>query len=114
MRQVRNTSRESVTRRRPATSSSQRVFATASNRLPSCKLRLSSSMPDLDNATLHNWLHHWQDEYDAAYLYLVLAGQEPGQKKKEIYIKLPRVGERHTQPWEKLPAGDRHPVAPAR
>src|SRR3989449_550506 len=114
MRQVRNTSRESVTRRRPATSSSQRVFATASNRLPSCKLRLCSSMPDLDNATLHNWLHHWQDEYDAAYLYLVLAGQEPDQKKKEIYIKLAGVEERHTQLWEKLLAEHGHPIAAER
>ena len=51
-------------------------------------------MPDLDNATLHNWLHHWQDEFDAAYLYLVLAGQEPDQKKKEIYVKLAGVEER--------------------
>src|SRR2546422_10465929 len=114
MRQVRNTSRESVTRRRPATSSSQRVFATASNRLPSCKLRLCSSMPDLDNATLPNWLHHWQDEYDAAYLYLVLAGQEPDQKKKEIYIKLAGVEERHTQLWEKLLAEHGHPIAAER
>src|SRR5207249_3356866 len=114
MRQVRNTSRESVTRRRPATSSSQRVFATASNRLPSCKLRLCSSMPDLDNATLHNWLHHWQDEFDAAYLYLVLAGQEPDQKKKEIYVKLAGVEERHTQLWEKLLAEHGHPVETGR
>src|SRR5438093_9279635 len=114
MRQVRNTSRESVTRRRPATSSSQRVFATASNRLPSCKLRICSSMPDLDNATLHNWLHHWQDEFDAAYLYLVLAGQEPDQKKKEIYVKLAGVEERHTQLWEKLLAEHGHPIATGR
>ena len=41
-------------------------------------------MPDLDKTTLHNWLHHWQDEFDAAYLYLVLAGQEHDSKKKEI------------------------------
>src|SRR2546427_3561747 len=110
MRQVRNTSRDSVTRRRPATSSSQRVFATQSNRLPSCKLRLSSSMPDLDNATVHNWLHHWQDEYDAAYLYLVLAGQEADQKKKEIYIKLAGVEGRHTQLRGKVVTGHRHPI----
>src|SRR5256885_6286491 len=42
----------------------------------------------LDRATLHTWLHHWQDEADAAYLYLVLAGQEPDQKRKDVYIKL--------------------------
>src|SRR5437870_12609446 len=68
----------------------------------------------VDNTTLHNWLHHWQDEYDAAYLYLVLAGQEPDQKKKEIYVKLAGVEERHTQPWEKLLAEHGHPVATGR
>src|SRR5213082_528018 len=64
----------------------------------------------VDNTTLHNWLHHWQDEYDAAYLYLVLAGQESDQKKKEIYIKLAGVEERHTQMWEKLLAEHGHPI----
>src|SRR6058998_3613444 len=68
----------------------------------------------VDNTTLHNWLHHWQDEYDAAYLYLVLAGQESDQKKKEIYIKLAGVEERHTQTWEKLLAEHGHPIAAAR
>src|SRR5438094_8509194 len=68
----------------------------------------------VDNTTLHNWLHHWQDEYDAAYLYLVLAGQETDQKKKEIYIKLAGVEERHTQMWEKLLAEHGHPIAAAR
>src|SRR6266446_9368037 len=56
----------------------------------------------LDRATLHTWLHHWQDEYDAAYLYLVLAGQEPDQKRKDVYIKLAGVEERHVQMWEQL------------
>src|SRR5216683_1687502 len=56
----------------------------------------------LDRATLHTWLHHWQDEADAAYLYLVLAGQEPDQKRKDVYIKLAGVEERHVQMWEQL------------
>src|SRR5947209_17474000 len=67
-------------------------------------------MPDLDKATLHTWLHHWHDEYDAAYLYLVLAGQEPDQKRKDVYIKLAGVEERHVQMWEKLLAEHGHPV----
>src|SRR5213596_2801908 len=67
-------------------------------------------MPTLDNATLQGWLHHWQDEFDAAYLYLVLAGQEHDAKKKEIYIKLAGVEERHTQMWEKLLAEHGHPM----
>ncbi|MGH2670078.1 MAG: VIT1/CCC1 transporter family protein, partial [bacterium] len=64
----------------------------------------------MDNATLRSWLHHWQDECDAAYLYLVLAGQEPDLKKKEIYVKLAGVEERHTQMWEKLLAEHGHPM----
>src|SRR5213596_2268924 len=56
----------------------------------------------LDRPTLHTWLHHWQDEADAAYLYLVLAGQEPDQKRKDVYIKLAGVEERHVQMWEQL------------
>src|SRR3989441_13061720 len=70
--------------------------------------------PAPDRATLHTWLHHWQDEFDAAYLYLVLAGQEPDQKKKEIYIKLAGVEERHTQMWQKLLAEHRHPITTER
>src|SRR5256885_11811097 len=64
----------------------------------------------LDRETLHTWVHHWQDEYDAAYLYLVLAGQEPDQKRKDVYIKLAGVEERHVQMWEKLLAEHGHPV----
>src|SRR5438445_653210 len=61
---------------------SRRRSATPSNQLPSCQLRLCLGMPTLDKPTLHAWLHHWQDEFDAAYLYLVLAGQasEPWHK----------------------------------
>src|SRR2546425_8681134 len=64
----------------------------------------------LDRATLHTWLHHWQDESDAAYLYLVLAGQEPDQKRKDVYIKLAGVEERHVQMWEQLLGEHGHPV----
>src|SRR5881628_3059420 len=64
----------------------------------------------LDRATLHTWLHHWQDEYDAAYLYLVLAGQEPDPKRKDVYIKLAGVEERHVQMWDELLAHHGHRV----
>src|SRR5436309_3465201 len=64
----------------------------------------------LDRATLHTWLHHWQDEYDAAYLYLVLAGQEPDPKRKDVYIKLAGVEERHVQMWDQLLADHGHRV----
>jgi VIT1/CCC1 family predicted Fe2+/Mn2+ transporter len=58
--------------------------------------------PALDKATLRTWLEHWQDESDAAYLYLVLADQEPDPKRKDVYLKLAGVEERHTQMWEQL------------
>src|SRR5438876_4898346 len=98
-------SRDDVKRHRTTTSP-----LTPSNPLLSCKLRLSSGMPDLDKATLHTWLHHWQDEYDAAYLYLVLAGQEPDPKRKDVYIKLAGVEERHVQMWDQLLADHGHRV----
>src|SRR6266498_1993680 len=51
---------------------------------------------------VREWLHHWQDEADAAYLYLALAGQESDPHRKDVYIKLAGVEERHVQMWEKL------------
>src|SRR5438874_172436 len=118
MRQVRKTSHNGVTRgchavRRRATTSCYggvlRRCVTPSNQLLSGELQLSSGMP-LDRETLHKWLHHWQDEYDAAFLYLVLAGQEPEPKRKDVYIKLAGVEERHVQMWEKLLVEHGHPV----
>src|SRR5436309_9597742 len=101
-RRLRTSYRDAVSRRRSAT---------RSNQLPSCQLRLCLGMPSVDTATLHTWLHHWQDEFDAAYLYLVLAGQESDPHRKDVYIKLAGVEERHTQMWEKLLAEHGHPVA---
>ena len=56
----------------------------------------------MPTADVKEWLHHWQDEADAAYLYLALAGQEPDPHKKDVYIKLAGVEERHVQMWTKL------------
>jgi VIT1/CCC1 family predicted Fe2+/Mn2+ transporter len=64
----------------------------------------------LDRTTLHTWLHHLQDEFDAAYLYLALAGQERDPGRKDVYIKLAGVEERHVQLWEKLLAEHGHQV----
>src|SRR5882672_4789082 len=69
-----------------------------------------SNLPSMADAELHNWMHHWQDEGDAAFLYGVLAGQEPDAKKREIYAKLAGVEERHTQMWAKLLGDHGHPV----
>src|SRR2546422_1318215 len=41
----------------------------------------------------------------------LLAGQESDPHRKDVYIKLAGVEERHTQMWEKLLAEHGHPVA---
>jgi VIT1/CCC1 family predicted Fe2+/Mn2+ transporter/rubrerythrin len=56
----------------------------------------------IDNKTKAIWLHHLQDEADAAYLYDVLAGLEPNEKKKDIYKQLSVVEEKHRDAWLKL------------
>src|SRR5689334_25354293 len=53
-------------------------------------------------ADVHAFEHHWQDEADAAFLYRVLAGFEPDEKKKEIYLRLAEVEDRHVEVWAKL------------
>src|SRR5437667_4520180 len=68
-------------------------------------------MPPTD---VKEWLHHWQDEADAAYLYLALAGQESDAHRKDVYIKLAGVEERHVQMWSKLLAEHGHTVDQAR
>jgi len=67
----------------------------------------------MSNPDLHNWLHHWQDEADAAFLYRALAAEERDAKKREIYQKLADVEARHTQMWAKLLGDNGHPVPAA-
>src|SRR5437667_438665 len=69
-----------------------------------------SSTPD----DVHQGLYHWQDEADAAYLYLALAGQESDPHRKDVYIKLAGVEDRHVQMWSKLLAEHGHTVDQAR
>jgi len=64
----------------------------------------------MPQADVKEWLHHWQDEADAAFLYLALAGQELDPHKKDVYIKLAGVEERHVQIWTKLLAEHGHKV----
>ncbi len=64
----------------------------------------------MPTADVKEWLHHWQDEADAAFLYLALAGQETDPHKKDVYIKLAGVEERHVQMWSKLLAEHGHTV----
>ena len=67
----------------------------------------------VDHQTLHLWLHHWQDEGDAAFLYTVLASQEPDPRKRQTYEKLSDVERRHTELWAKLLAENGHAVPTA-
>ena len=64
----------------------------------------------MDRESIETWLEHWQDESDAAYLYTVLASQEPDAKKRETYQKLADVERRHTALWAKLLADHGSPV----
>jgi len=64
----------------------------------------------MPSAELKTWLHHHQDESDAAFLYGVLASVEPDAKKKATYAKLAEVEQRHTDMWSKLLADHGHPT----
>jgi VIT1/CCC1 family predicted Fe2+/Mn2+ transporter/rubrerythrin len=59
----------------------------------------------------HIWLHHLEDEADAAFLYRELAGAERDRVKADIYLKLAGVEDRHVEMWRKLLAENGHTVA---
>src|SRR5258705_290689 len=82
--------------------------------LPGSHLRCSRISWGMTKADTQVWLHHWQDEADAAYLYLALAGQESDPHRKDVYIKLAGVEERHVQIWSKLLGEQGHKVDHAR
>ncbi|MGH7516183.1 MAG: VIT1/CCC1 transporter family protein [Gemmatimonadales bacterium] len=54
------------------------------------------------------WLHHLQDEADAAFLYRELAGVEPDPGRREIYRQLAGVEDRHVAAWRALLAEQGH------
>lgn len=56
-----------------------------------------ASAPDL-----HAFEHHWQDEADAAHLYRILADAEPDPKKRDLYLRLATVEDRHVEIWARL------------
>ncbi len=55
-----------------------------------------------DKKTTSVWLHHLQEEIDAAFLYRVLAGQVDDEKKKSIYLKVASVEDKHINAWYEL------------
>ncbi|MDQ3021089.1 MAG: VIT1/CCC1 transporter family protein [Bacteroidota bacterium] len=53
----------------------------------------------IDKNTLAIWNHHLQDEADAAYLYRILGRLEKDENKKDIYLQLADVEDRHKEVW---------------
>ncbi len=62
----------------------------------------------------HDWLHHLQDEADAAFLYRRLAEVESNADKATIYQQLAEVEDRHTAIWLSLLEANGHPAAQPR
>lgn len=48
------------------------------------------------------WIKHLRDEIDAAYLYRILADQIDDEKKRDIYLKLAGVEDRHIAIWKEM------------
>jgi VIT1/CCC1 family predicted Fe2+/Mn2+ transporter len=65
-------------------------------------------MPSAASAPPPTWLHHLEDEADAAYLYRELARLEPDRRKSELYQKLASVEDRHVELWRTLLAQNGH------
>ncbi len=68
-------------------------------------------MTSSPTAPPHTWLHHLEDEADAAFLYRELAQAERDPGKADIYRKLASVEDRHVEMWRKLLAENGHTVA---
>lgn len=59
-------------------------------------------VPAAPRPDLGTFVHHWQDEADAAYLYRLLSDAEPDPRKKDLYRRLAEVEDRHVQIWAGL------------
>jgi VIT1/CCC1 family predicted Fe2+/Mn2+ transporter len=62
----------------------------------------------------HLWIHHLEDEADAAFLYRELAAGEPDAKRAEIYRSLAGVEDRHVAIWQKLLTDNGHAIPAVR
>jgi len=60
----------------------------------------------------HEWLHHLEDEADAAFLYRALAALEQDPASASLYAKLASVEDRHVSIWQKLLTDNGHAVPP--
>jgi VIT1/CCC1 family predicted Fe2+/Mn2+ transporter len=68
-------------------------------------------MPPSPSPAPAAWLHHLEDESDAAFLYRELARSEQDPARAEIYRRLAGVEDRHVEVWRGLLAEHGHPVA---
>lgn len=66
--------------------------------------------PPSPSTAPHDWLHHLEDEADAAYLYRALATLEKDPARAALYQKLAGVEDRHVELWERLLRESGHPV----
>jgi predicted membrane protein (TIGR00267 family) len=51
---------------------------------------------------LSSWKHHLQDEVDAAYLYRELTEVEADAQRRDIYVRLAEVEDKHVRQWQNL------------
>lgn len=56
----------------------------------------------IDNNTKSIWMNHLQDEIDAAFLYRTLAELKISEKRRNIYLQLASVEDKHTKAWKDL------------
>ncbi len=68
---------------------------------------LSGMTTPTDTST---WIHHLEDEADAAFLYRELARSEGDAHRARIYRELAEVEDRHVEMWRKLLAEHGNPV----
>lgn len=55
-----------------------------------------------DKKHISVWQHHLQEEIDAAFLYRILAGMISDEKKKDIYLRLAAIEDKHIEAWREL------------
>lgn len=65
---------------------------------------------DVLTAPPEDWLHHLEDEADAAFLYRELAKAERSEERAAVYRQLADVEDRHVAAWRKLLAEQGHEV----
>jgi len=66
--------------------------------------------PHASTPAPHLWLHHLQDEADAAFLYRELAKTEQDPRRATLYDGLATVEDRHVAVWHKLLEDHGHPI----